>query len=410
MHSLKNKYKKTILFTLFLIVFAIIFGEISFLLKSSNKVDVPSYTAQNSSLSENQTNLEDITNCFDKTDLEYQNCLDSFIESYFRSTGENTKQVLADLEKVRGQSNVIEDSCHPISHTIGRVTFKLIPNVGDAFEACDQTCSSGCYHGVMERMFYSDSELSSGFKHLTYEDMERKLPGICDADKFSHPNPALIFQCLHGVGHAVMYAMNYNLDESLRVCDIFTTQYDQSSCYGGVIMENVTGFDKKKRDLKSDDPLYPCDRLADKYLPDCYTMQTSVMSQQGLTQEEIIQECRKAGDFSSYCFVSMGRDLSNYVRTGKPDYVAKVCESAGDDWSSCIQGGIYALIDFSWDLGKSSILCNSLSTQAHQEACYKNQVNYFRGSYAKTTEQIADNCRSFAGRNLDLCLNVNFNN
>lgn len=410
MDSYLRKYKKTFLFLLILIAFAVIVGESSILLKDSKRSAVATSSAIKKSSESKETNLADITKCFSKTDLEYQSCLDSFVENYFSTSGETTKQVLADLEKARGQNNVIEDSCHPISHTIGRVTYKLIPNVGDAFEACDQTCSSGCYHGVMERLFYSDSELSTGFQHLTYEDMQKKIPGICDEDKFSNPNPALIFQCLHGVGHAVMYAMDYDLDESLRICDIFTTQYDQSSCYGGVIMENVTAFDKKKRDLKADDPLYPCDRLADKYLPDCYTMQTSIMSQQGLNSKEIIQECRKAKNFSSYCFVSMGRDLSNYVRTGNPELVASTCESAGTDWSACIQGAVYALIDFSWDLSTSSILCNSLSTQEHQEACYVNQINYFRGSYTKTVEQIADNCRSFAGRNLELCLKINLKN
>ncbi|MEO6728758.1 MAG: hypothetical protein ABIM99_02440 [Candidatus Dojkabacteria bacterium] len=346
-----------------------------------------------------------ITSCFSKTDLDYQKCMDTFIEDYFVTTGKTTKQVLADLDKSRSDS-LIESSCHPVSHTIGRITFKRTQNIGDAFEACDQTCSSGCYHGVMERMFFSDEELSSSFKHLSYSSFETKIPGICDKDKFSNPNPAIIFNCLHGVGHAVMYSLDYNLDESLRVCGIFNTEYARSSCYGGVIMENVTGFDKKKRDLKADDPLYPCDRLEEKFLRDCYTMQTSVMTEQGLSNEQIIQECRKAGDFAPNCFVSMGRDLSNHVREGYGEYTAKECEAAGEDWSSCMQGAIYALIDFSWDLGKSSILCNAFSLQSHVEECYRSQVAYFGSAYAKTNEEIDDNCRSFAERNQDYCLSI----
>ncbi|MEO6729024.1 MAG: hypothetical protein ABIM99_03815, partial [Candidatus Dojkabacteria bacterium] len=153
-------------------------------------------------------NIADIEKCMSEPEDTRQKCMDDFMVEYFK--GRTTKQVLADVEAVRATSSRMENDCHPVVHAIGRETYKLTGNIGDAFEACDQTCHSGCYHGVMERLFYSDKELSSNYSHLTFEDMEEKIPGICDADKFRDPSTAVIFQCLHGVGHAILYTLDYN--------------------------------------------------------------------------------------------------------------------------------------------------------------------------------------------------------
>lgn len=362
--------------------------------------------AQNNTSSVSANNMDNVEECFKKPEEEQQKCLDDFMVEYF-SSGKTTKQVLADVEAARSTSTAIENDCHPIVHAIGRETYKLTGNIGDAFEACDQTCHSGCYHGVMERLFYSDSELTSNYKHLTFADMEQKIPGICDKDKFKNPSNAVIFQCLHGVGHAIMYTLDYNLDDSLKSCDLFPTDYDRSSCYGGVIMENVTAFDKKKRDLKADDPLYPCSRLDRKYKSDCFLMQTSIMTEYGLNNEQIVAECRKAEDFENQCFVSMGRDLSNFVRTGDTEFVVKACEdSAGENWQSCMDGALYALVDNTWDLSFAYKLCDGLKNQEHVKSCYEDANRYYVSSYTKTNEDVKNACRSFSTRNQDLCLSL----
>src|SRR5690606_37234968 len=142
-----------------------------------------------------------------------QKCMDDFIAAYFGE--KTTKEVLADLEQARLRDTEIENQCHPVAHAVGRIAYLNIGNVGDAFESCDQSCHSGCYHGVMERLFYGDDEIIDENKHLTYGDMVLKIPGICNSDKFKNPSNAVIFQCLHGVGHAILYSLNYNLEDAL---------------------------------------------------------------------------------------------------------------------------------------------------------------------------------------------------
>lgn len=408
--SLKANTKRLTMFSL-VILLAVTTGfataSIIFRSTSSNSI-IPQASANPAST---DNNIADVVDCFSKPQDQQQKCMDDFMVQYF-SSGKTTKQVLADLEAARSTSPTIENDCHPIVHAVGRETYKLTGNIGDAFEACDQTCHSGCYHGVMERLFYSDQELNStNYSHLTYEDMKDKIPGICNKDKFKNPSNSVIFQCLHGVGHAILYSLDYNLDDALKACDLFSTGYDQSSCYGGVIMENVTAFDRKKRDLKREDPLYPCDRLDNKYKADCFMMQTSVMYEYGLTNEQVVDECNKAGDYKFQCFVSMGRDLSNYVRIGQTSDVVKACEeTAGENWRQCLQGSLYALIDNTWDLSFAYQLCDSLNIQDHVSACYSDADYYYSGSYSKTNEDIDNACRSFSKRNQALCLSIDVNN
>lgn len=388
--------KRTIYILLFLAILAL--GAI-FALTRLN----PNLTTQNNNTTDSNIEAESdflkIVKCFGQEDS--KECLDNFVLGYSK-TSPDTKSLLNAMEVSRTQDQSIENECHNIAHAIGRYTYQKYNNIGDAFNACDQSCHSGCYHGVMERMFYSDEELSSK-NHLTFKDIEKKMPGICDASNFSNPSPTVIFQCLHGVGHAVMFSLDYNLEDSLKACDLLKDDYERSSCWGGVFMENITAFDKKKRDLKAGDYLYPCNKVEEKYKYSCYMMQTSVMFEYGLTALEIGVECAKS-ELPTPCYISLGRDLSNFVRTSDIELVRNTCESLGGNYArNCIDGAIYALIDNTWDSQFAFKYCNALQDQANKSICYRDSVSYLKGVYQKTTDQINLECEQYAGGEVNIC-------
>jgi len=39
----------------------------------------------------------------------------------------------------------------PVLHAVTRNTYRLKGNIDDSYSACGDTCSSGCYHGSLER-------------------------------------------------------------------------------------------------------------------------------------------------------------------------------------------------------------------------------------------------------------------
>ena len=74
----------------------------------------------------------------------------------------------------------------------------------------------------------------------------------------------LYYQCVHGLGHGLMISTGYDLPYALHVCEKLQTGWDESSCTGGVYMENVnaangTSIGFKTTWVKPKDLVYPCE-------------------------------------------------------------------------------------------------------------------------------------------------------
>jgi hypothetical protein len=267
-------------------------------------------------------------------------------------------------------------ACHPVVHALGREIFRIKGNIHDAFLACDQTCHSGCYHGAVERFLRGDSKDTA--RHVTQSEILRKAPGACDAKAPRR----IYFQCLHGLGHALMYFTENELDPSLQGCDALPDGWSRESCYGGVFMENLASAAPEKRVVSETDVQYPCNQVGVKYRRACYWMQTSRMQEMGLTPERQFEECAKAGPFAVDCAQSIGRDLSNMSRTGESAVAAEKCEQAeGEARRACVRGVVYALIDNTWDLSYANPFCAAL--QQESAYCRQTSAEYIKAFIGK---------------------------
>ena len=197
----------------------------------------------------------------------------------------------------------------------------------------------------------------------------RKASAACD----SKTPRRIYFQCLHGLGHAVMYFTENQLGNSLQACDTLPDDWSRSSCYGGVFMENVFSTVPEKRDISASDSHYPCSRVDAKYRGECYLMQTWRMQEMGLAAERLFDECVNAGPFEQQCAQSVGRDLSNAARAGDSRRVAEKCEGAqGEARRACIRGVVYALINNTWDATYAAPFCSALR---EEDSAYCNQAS-----------------------------------
>jgi hypothetical protein len=314
-------------------------------------------------------------------------CMDNLFRAALKQ--HSTIEVLQQIQRLEDEDSQIRRDCHPIVHAVGRETYRVKGTIHDSFSACDQTCHSGCYHGSVERFLRGDSIYAEINKHPSTNEIKQKAAIACD------PNLAMRFrfQCLHGLGHALLYFSNYKLAPSLEVCDIMPEEWGRASCYGGVFMENVFNATPETRDLSPTDVHYPCNKLDKKYRAECYVMQTSRMTEMGLTTENVFQECAKAGEFQIQCDTSIGRDLSNYVRLDSGPATAQKCELAsGDARLACVRGVIYALIDNTWDGRYALPFCAALSQENDQAACYRDSVSYLKGTFEKSSAEIVTDC------------------
>ncbi len=315
-------------------------------------------------------------------------CLDKLFRDALKE--HTTLETLQLIQRYEKDDAELRRDCHPVVHAIGRETYRVKGTIHESFSACDQTCHSGCYHGSVERFLRGEDIYAQTDKHPSAAELKQKAALACDpklADRYR-------FQCLHGLGHALLFFNRYQLDATLEACDGLPNSWSQSSCYGGVFMENVASATPELRDLSPTDYHYPCNKLAAKYRSDCYVMQTSRMSEMGLTTDKIFQECDKSGEYRFQCALSAGRDLSNYVRLGQLQPTAQKCQAAGGDSKrACIRGVVYALIDNTWDGRYAMPFCAAFGEDGDQSDCYRETIDYLKGTFGKTPADLAKDCQ-----------------
>lgn len=318
-------------------------------------------------------------------------CLDAIFREFLSRS--STASALAAFRDFEAADADFRLSCHPVVHALGRETFRIKKTVHDSFAACDQTCHSGCYHGAMERFLRGDAASDDEAGHLSLEELSAKSASACDPNE-----PARFhFQCLHGLGHALVFFSDYDLRGALTACDSQPDAWSRSSCYGGAFMENVFSATPEKRDLSPTDYHYPCNALDPKYRNDCYMMQTTRMAEMGLAAHALFAECRNAGDYRYTCMQSIGRDLSNDARIKDPRLTAEKCElGKGQERQACTRGVVYALIDNTWDGRYALPFCAAFRDAADAAYCFSTGASYLRGTFEKSPASIREECKRYA--------------
>lgn len=168
--------------------------------------------------------------------------------------------VVAHMDKWR------DSECHLLAHEIGREGFERYQeNPGAHFGEClPRACASGgCYHGfVLE--FLDVKQRVDPTKELTFED----FAPICAGIPLSEPQITHGL-CLHGMGHAFLIYKE-DIKDALALCDGFSDN-GRIACYVGVFHETTNESPVRPvRYNRANDPIYPCNELADRYLDFCY--------------------------------------------------------------------------------------------------------------------------------------------
>jgi hypothetical protein len=245
----------------------------------------------------------------------------------------------------------------------------------------------------VERFLRGDDIYTEGYKHPSQAELKQKAAAACDPDTPLR----LRYQCLHGLGHAILFFSAYQLQSSLDICDALGDDWSRSSCYGGVFMENVSNATNEKKNFSPTDYHAPCNQLDARYRQECYIMQTSRMMEMGLSTERMLEECAKAGAYRVPCTQSIGRDLSNEARIGQPGSVAQKCELAQDkNRLACMQGVVYALVDNTWDGRYALPFCAGFANDKDRESCFESSIEYLRTFFEKPAEAIARDCSRHA--------------
>jgi hypothetical protein len=241
------------------------------------------------------------------------------------------KLAMAQFATLMAQRKPVESNCHRIAHTIGSAALaRFEGNVAKTFAEGASTCWSGYYHGVLERAF-----VGAG----SFHELGRRARRLCDDAEIRSTN-WMAYQCVHGLGHGLMIQTGYALPTSLQICDRLATDWDRTSCHGGVFMENISSsYGVRSKWLRDDDPVYPCPAVEEQYKLYCYLMVTSrILEMNGYDFPDAAARCaRVERNWVSTCYQSLGRDASGHTRQD-PQQILAICTGAGAGASDCIYG------------------------------------------------------------------------
>ena len=300
---------------------------------------------------------------------------DCFEKYYQKVVAEQTiAEAFVDLQVRYDESALVRSLCHPFVHVIGRAAVEKYPDVAEAYTKGDHFCWSGYYHGVMEKILY-DTEA---------EELPSVVNNICENVPGKATYSFDYYNCVHGLGHGVMYVTDNELFDALILCDSLQGTWEQESCYGGVFMENViTDFENHyTKYLKPEEPLYPCTAVPEKNKHACYLMQTSyVLKTNGYDFADAFEQCSTVKEnHQDTCYQSVGRDASgstvsdvertkNYCLLGK-EYRQQV---------NCAVGAVKDFISYFHSDVQAKQLCAAFANDKDiEKACLSTADIYYQ--------------------------------
>lgn len=219
-------------------------------------------------------------------------------------------------------------ACHPFLHHIGKEAYKKYQNFADAMNYQDSYCNSGYVHGVIQQ-YFSDGQ-----------DIEAKVTETCRAETTAFSR----WQCIHGVGHGVMYAEGNVLDESLKLCELLPNEADIKTCANGVFMEQFIVTDHSghiREDTTKDTDISVCTSQKKTYQPTCLLYApTAYLEKNSNDYPGAFRYCANDEELLVvYCASGVGSQAMK-DQIAAPDRVAKICAQAEKDnyVAACISG------------------------------------------------------------------------
>jgi hypothetical protein len=283
------------------------------------------------------------------------------------------KAAFSDLKDEYEKSEFVKNTCHQMTHVIGRAAVGLYGDLSSTYAQGDNFCWSGYYHGAMEAIVAK----------IGPDKILKEANTVC-ADLREHQKQSFYhYNCVHGLGHGFMGIQDNELFESLETCDTLTDRWERESCYGGVFMENVMAESNPSHPskyLKADQPLYPCTDVETKYKTECYKMQTSyALETQGNDFAKVFDLCGTVeDDFRPTCYQSLGRDASTQS-ISDVDQTKSTC-MLGKDYearSNCVVGAVKDFISYYHDDTKAKALCGSLDSDL-RALCLQTSEEYYK--------------------------------
>src|SRR3989344_3095727 len=273
--------------------------------------------------------------------------------------------------------NGVVGNPHDMAHLVGQLLFKK--RGFDGLSTCTPVFAFGCYHGLMEVAFdqYKDSKDETSYENALLE-AEKGCAQI------GSPSDTTYWSCIHGMGHGIATFRDHNIEKSLTDCDV-NKESIRTYCNDGVFME--FSISAPPSFYQKDNPIYPCDAVAEDYKVACARSQVQVMRLRfGMDTASISDACGKTlnDKIIYHCVDSLGYFIGQ-TSNGSASSIVSGCNEIADKAAAaqCLAASAGELVfqnAAGWPRAVDQI-CKSLKGE-YEEAC-RTRVEQVKQSYGR---------------------------
>lgn len=175
---------------------------------------------------------------------------------YALSTSISTQNMLLTMDELVDMYVDAEFYCHPTAHHMGEFLYGYINrDLNLASEISDYRCASGIMHGLVENTIQIENMLDGN----PIESVDIREP--CEIVNDALGDGAKK-ECIHGMGHSLVKIYNYDTAQALERCNEFDDWGENYMCNGGLFMQNMAEYAKKKGgDFDKSDMYHPCNQI-----------------------------------------------------------------------------------------------------------------------------------------------------
>jgi len=312
---------------------------------------------------------------------------------------ENQSTVLKTLDGIISHYEKTERYCHTNAHHLGMFMYDYLGDVSEAFSLADQRCAGAIYHGIMQRY------IVSGINRTSIDDID--ISKICPKN-ITHPYSLSRWECLHGMGHGLIEAYNFDVFVAVERCDELDPGWEQITCSKGIFMGNVGKyFGLGLGSFDENDIYFPCNSVDEKYAPTCYNYHASyILAQPQLTLTESFKVCENIipEEFAKYCYFGMGRQLS-YRALDNIDNSLAICQSIPLAYQSDCYTGIALVILDLHGIDLAMEYCKILPEQFKAD-CYDAVGKWIKMLHPASEARTTECSKAENGSYFDICINA----
>lgn len=270
-------------------------------------------------------------------------------------------------------------TCHDRGHDLGKVVYAKIGNIGEALRTCENACYSGCMHGVMMEAFSVEGTAVPGVDmgvwesgaHAEIEDVKGKMREMCEDALFEEGSEYSPGDCAHGVGHALMFISDYEIDSAMEMCSYFDSEIMDYYCATGAYMEYVTQNPDILDDPNNPLDFSPCDTAS--YPAACFRYKLTRSAYYhyvaGGTFQDFYAACQEfEGNVRLGCMHGFGNAHAQFLVRGEISLQQVCLHGPDEEQYVCIEGAMERIGRYHSDVAPG--LCGALPNSWQKDLCF----------------------------------------